>query len=158
MAIEIERKFLIRSFPDLSGVARKVIRQGYVSNSEDQSEVRLRQANDSYFLTVKTGAGLTRGEYETKLTEEQFSLLWPATEGRRVEKTRYTALLSDGLTYELDIFDGHLRPLACVEVEFANEAAAHAFQAPDWFGEDVTEDKRFKNKALAVSRAEDLLG
>jgi len=158
MGIEIERKYLLRAFPDLSGSARKVIRQGYISGAEDQVETRLRQANESYFLTVKTGAGLARGEYEVKLTQAQFDALWPATEGRRVEKTRYTAALPDGLSYELDIFEGHLRPLACVEVEFTSEAAAHAFVAPDWFGEDVTEDKRFKNKALAVTRIEDLLG
>ena len=157
MGQEIERKFLLRAFPDLSGAARQVIRQGYITCPTDGSEARLRQANDSYFLTIKSGEGMTRREYETRLSKEQFDTLWPATEGRRVEKTRYTGSLPGGLSYELDVFDGHLRPLACVEVEFADEASAHNFDAPDWFGQDVTEDKRYKNKALAVSRAEDLL-
>ncbi|HNS59165.1 MAG TPA: adenylate cyclase, partial [Nitrosomonas europaea] len=68
-----------------------------------------------------------------------------------VEKTRYSGKLPDGQLFELDVFAGHLSPLMLVEVEFLSEDAAQAFIPPPWFGEEVTEDKRYKNKALALS-------
>ena len=35
------------------------------------------------------------------------------------------------------------------EVEFANEEESAAYQMPDWFLEDVTFDKRYRNSFLA---------
>ena len=46
--------------------------------------------------------------------------------------------LGDGLTIELDLFEGDLAPLVLAEVEFPDEKSASSFTAPDWFGEDVT--------------------
>jgi CYTH domain-containing protein len=34
-------------------------------------------------------------------------------------------------------------------VEFGDEIQAKAFVPPQWFGADVTEDGRYKNKSLA---------
>ena len=148
-ATEIERKFLVASCPALDEVASEAVRQGYVTGPEDSIEVRLRQKGRGYFLTVKSAGTLQRAEHETAITAEQFEILWPATHGRRIEKTRYTGTLFDGLIFELDIFRGTLAPLMLVEVEFATLDAANGFIPPDWFGADVTADKRFKNKALA---------
>ena len=78
-------------------------------------------------------------------------MLWPQTEGRRVVKTRWVGQLGGGLTYELDIFEGDLAPLVMVEVEFQSEADAREFVAPEWFGRDVSTDKRFGNKSLALT-------
>jgi CYTH domain-containing protein len=36
-----------------------------------------------------------------------------------------------------------------VEVEFASVDEANAFIAPDWFGEDVTEDGRYHNSYMS---------
>jgi len=148
-ALEIERKFLVSAKPSLDGGTRSDVRQGYLTVPDDSVEVRLRQKNDEYFLTLKSGEGLTRGEREVAIDRAQFDVLWPATEGRRVEKERWTGDLGGGHTYSLDIFSGALAPLMLVEVEFDSEEAANRFQPPEWFGPDVTEDKRFKNKALA---------
>lgn len=93
-----------------------------------------------------------RDEYEIAIGKPEFDTLWPLTEGRRVEKTRHFGKLAGGLEFELDVFEGHLAPLMLAEVEFLSEDAAGAFIPPDWFGEDVTEDKRYKNSALALSR------
>jgi len=73
----------------------------------------------------------------------------PVTQGRRIQKTRYTGALPDGLIFELDIFRGTRAPLMLVEAEFPTLDPASAFIPPDWFGADVTAEKRFKNKALA---------
>lgn len=147
---EIERKFLVTTFPDgeLHAVS---LHQGYLTTPTDSAELRLRQQGTEYFMTLKSEGGLSRQEYEIQIDVTQFEMLWPATEGRRVEKTRYSGKLPDGQLFELDVFAGYLSPLMLVEVEFLSEDAAQAFIPPPWFGEEVTEDKRYKNKALALS-------
>lgn len=152
-AIEIERKFLVATMPDLSTASRSSLRQGYLTVPADSVEVRLRQSDDRFVLCVKTGSGIIRGEREIEIDGKQFDTLWPQTEGRRIEKTRWTGPLDDGLTFELDVFAGDLEPLAVVEVEFASAQQAEAFTPPDWFGRDVSLDKRFGNKSLAISGA-----
>ncbi len=150
MSLEIERKFLVPSLPDLTGLKKAVVRQGYLTAPTDSTELRLRQKNDLYFLTLKGAGNMVRVEREAEITAEQFGTFWPETEGRRVEKERFTGRLQSGLEFELDVFQGELAPLRLVEVEFASEEEAMEFDPPDWFGVDVTEDKRFKNKNLAI--------
>ncbi len=147
---EIERKFLVATFPrgELHAVS---LRQGYLTTTTDSVELRLRQQGTEYFMTLKSEGGLSREEYEIPIDVTQFETLWPATAGRRIEKTRYSGQLPDGQIFELDVFTGHLSPLILVEVEFPSEDAAKAFIPPPWFGQEVTEDRRYKNKALAFS-------
>lgn len=147
--LEIERKFLVASLPPLDGLATQTVRQGYVTTSQDSVELRLRQKGAAWFLTVKSDGTLSRTEYETAISQAQFDTLWPATEGRRIEKTRHTGRLDGGEVFELDIFLGALAPLLLVEVEFTSAASAVGFAPPAWFGADVTMDKRYKNKSLA---------
>ncbi|MCA0928745.1 CYTH domain-containing protein [Ruegeria profundi] len=151
MSTEIERKFLVAKLPDLSGAAKAVVRQGYLTAPDDSTELRLRQKNDKFFLTLKGGGTMVRVEREAEISSEQFETFWPETEGRRVEKERYTGQLPDGRVYELDVFLGGLAPLRLVEVEFQTEAEASAYTPPDWFGPDVTADKRYKNKTMATN-------
>ncbi|MFN3524712.1 MAG: CYTH domain-containing protein [Paracoccus sp. (in: a-proteobacteria)] len=153
-AQEIERKFLVGTMPDLSGARASALRQGYVTAPEDTVELRLRQSDDSFVLSIKSGEGMVRSEREIAIDAPQFETLWPATEGRRIEKTRWTGDLGAGLVYELDIFAGDLAGLLTVEVEFGSAEAADAFVPPDWFGAEVTSDKRYRNKSLALSGAD----
>jgi CYTH domain-containing protein len=53
--------------------------------------------------------------------------LWPATQRRRLEKTRYQGSLGHERAFELDIFLGRLPPLILVEVEFSAVKAAIDF-------------------------------
>ena len=69
-------------------------------------------------------------------------------DGRLIEKTRYLISLTDKLTAELDVFHGDLAPLTLVEVEFESVEEANAFTAPEWFGEDVTNDGRYHNSNM----------
>jgi adenylate cyclase len=125
--------------------------KGYLALDPAGAEVRVRRKGATHTLTVKTGAGLARGEEEVALDAADFERLWPLTEGRRVVKTRYLIPLDGGLTAEVDVYDGALDGLLVAEVEFPDEAAAHAFAAPEWMGEDVTGDKRYANQSLAVN-------
>jgi CYTH domain-containing protein len=150
--VEIERKYRLAARPDgLDEHESGRLEQGYLALDPAGAEVRVRRKGTKHMLTVKTGKGLARGEEEVALDAADFDRLWPLTEGRRVVKTRYLVPLDNGLTAEVDVYEGALEGLLTAEVEFADEAAAHAFTAPEWMGDDVTGDGRYANQSLAVN-------
>jgi len=131
---EIERKFLVASLPEnLEKYPNKEITQGYLAITPDGTEVRLRKKGSKYFQTVKTGGGKVRGEFETEITEDQFNVFWQATEGKRVEKTRYEIVHEESLI-ELDVYRNNLENLLSAEVEFKTEKESDQFVAPELFG------------------------
>ena len=149
--VEIERKFLIEDVPDLEGRDSVHIEQGYLALARDGgAEVRLRRRGDDLLLTVKGGTGEVRVEEELELDAERFESLWPLTDGRRLSKTRHLIPL-DGLTVELDLYEGPLDGLATAEVEFESEEDADGFDPPEWLGEEVTGDERYLNERLATA-------
>ena len=146
---EIERKFLIRELPEqLAEFPHAEISQGYLVSLDDGLQVRLRKSNESYSLTYKRGVGNVREEREVELTPAQFDALWPATEGKRLEKTRYDIPLGNRVV-EIDVYGGRHNGLVVAEVEFDDEESAKNFQPPDWLGDDVTGDPRYSNQLLA---------
>jgi adenylate cyclase len=151
--MEVERKFRLQSPPDLSGSEADPIEQGYLAVGAD-GEVRLRRKGEQTLLTVKRGAGLSRGEAEVEISPEQFEALWPLTEGRRLRKRRHV-LPEGGLEIEVDVYEGELDGLIVAEVEFDSEDLARTFEPPAWLGDEVTGDERFLNENLAVNGSPD---
>jgi adenylate cyclase len=150
-AVEVERKFLVWEVPaDLNAHPASPISQGYLAIEPDGSEVRLRRRAEHTSLTVKRGHGRVRREEEIDVTPSQFEALWPLTEGRRLEKTRYEISAGDGLTIELDVYGGALAGLVTAEVEFERRADADGYLAPPWLGPEVTDDDAYKNQRLAT--------
>jgi adenylate cyclase len=148
--MEIERKFLSDRLPDdLDKYPAREIDQGYLAITDDV-EVRLRRYGEQTFLTIKSGGDLARVEEEIEIDARRFEVLWPLTDGRRLEKRRSVIPSGDGLTIELDVYHGSLSGLRVAEVEFDSAAAAEAFAPPAWFGREVTDDPRYKNKRLAT--------
>jgi adenylate cyclase len=145
--MEVERKFLVERLPEELGGRARRIDQGYLAlDDRSGAEVRLRRHGDDLSLTIKSTGGLARVEEELALDEATFESLWPLTDGRRIEKTRHE--LPGGI--ELDVYEDDLAGLVVAEVEFPSEQDSAAFEPPDWFGEEVTEDQRYKNRSLAV--------
>ena len=151
MAIEIERKFLVKQLPEaeLKQALVEQIQQGYLIR-ESAREVRIRRKGDLFFLTEKKGSGLRREEHEILITEAMFDALWPLTRGMQLAKARSTFTL-DGHQLELDIYQGDLEPLMVLETEFETEEQAHAWSPPWFAGPEVTGDKRYKNVQLAMA-------
>jgi adenylate cyclase len=146
---EIERKFLVRKLPDgLTNYPSAEISQGYLVSLDDGLQVRLRKSGERYSLTFKRGVGNVREEREIELTAEQFNALWPATEGKRLVKTRSEIPFGDRVV-EIDVYHGKHEGLVVAEVEFDEEKAAKNFHPPDWLGDDVTGDPRYSNQLLA---------
>lgn len=146
--VEIERRFLVGEPPlPLPEPAR--IEQAYLTTSP--VALRVRRIGDRVVLTIKAGAGLERTEIERDLELEEFDSLWRLATELRIEKRRFRIDLGDGLTAELDLFDGDLAGRRIVEVEFTSLASAAAFDPPAWFGREVTDDLRYSNTSLARS-------
>lgn len=149
MAIEIERKFLVadtsadalwRAAP---GVA---YRQGYL-NRDKARTVRVRQAGDAAFLTIKgVSVGATRAEFEYPIPVADAQALLRLCDGPWVEKTRYV-VQHGGTTWEVDVFAGDNAGLVVAEVELHSEA--QSFEKPPWLGDEVTHDARYFNSNLA---------
>jgi len=150
---EIERKFLLAAMPDEEFNRQRKILQGYLFMSPD--EMRIRQDNGDFFLTIKGDGTVSREEWETQITEWVFRTLWPRTEGCRINKFRSLRIWQEH-KLEFDLYQDHLTGLVTMECEFSNLQAAKAFVVPNWIGAfaEVTDDKRFKNKNLAVMTRE----
>ena len=87
-----------------------------------------------------------------ELDQGRFDSLWPLTEGRRVAKRRYE-VPHEGLTIEIDVFEGPLSGIVTAEVEFDSEEASAAFEQLEWLGREVTGDPKYANESLATRGA-----
>lgn len=162
---EIERKFLVKSKPTIPPDAEiQQITQAYLFVSDEREErIRRTESNGrvEYTKTVKTTkdeSGLQRGEDESPITEGEYKSLLLSAKGKIIDKTRYVIPHDNGLKLEYDIYEGSLKGLEVVEVEFPNVEASNQFTPPAWFGADVTSHKGLKNKNLAMKGIpEDLL-
>ena len=144
MPLEIERQFLVRVrlLPRLESGRR--IEQAYLSASP---EVRVRLiGDDRAYITVKSDGGITREEYEYAIPVDEARSMLNLTPWFPILKTRFSLEL-DGHVWEIDRYDGENEGLWSAEVELGSED--EALELPEWLGEEVTEQRRFKNKNLA---------
>lgn len=154
--MEIERKFTIKELPkNLEKYEVKEIEQAYLCK---KPTVRIRKSNKEYILTYKSRSGLDLPEsvtsriceeVELPLTKKAYEHLKQKADGHVIVKTRYLIPMDDNHKIELDVFHANLEGLVFAEVEFQNEEESAAFQMPDWFLEDVTFDKRYRNSFLS---------
>lgn len=145
--MEIERKYLLKEVPDLCECRFHKIEQAYLCT---KPVVRIRREDTSYYMTYKGSGMMAREEYNLPLDQEAYEHLKEKADGNVISKTRYLVPLEkEGLAAEIDVFEEPFAPLVLAEVEFATEAQADAFVAPEWFGEEVTFDGRYHNSYLS---------
>lgn len=154
--LEIERRFLVADLPPLRAVETNRISQSYLV-AEAGSSVRIRSYNESaHFLGIKSLADrastLVRIEAEIELTERQFRELSQSVRWGPIVKVRHRVYLQDvRVAVDVDVFEGELLGLIVAEVEFGSVQESSEFVVPDWFGVEVTEDRRYLNSSLAIS-------
>lgn len=153
MATEIERKFLLATQDHrfLQNYDCASIVQGYLHETGMTTRVRIVNAEKA-FLTLKGKAkGLRMPEYEYPLPlADAKDMLANNIVGRLVTKMRYFIPVGRH-TWEVDVFTGFLQGLVVAEIEVADEA--DEFERPAWIGLEVTTNKAFKNKQLALSKS-----
>lgn len=148
MALEIERKFLVKDIPmDIEQFPHKEIIQGYFNDPSTGKSIRVRHIWDEYKVTRKKWYGLVREEIEANISKEEFDQLRFQVENHFLEKTRYE-LPYDGLTIELDVYK-NLQWLKTAEVEFASKRDAKKFIVPERFGEELTRMREATNSYIA---------
>jgi CYTH domain-containing protein len=157
--VERERKWIVDGVIPLEEPRRKYeLRQAYITDPYESYEVRVRKKINlnscaiDYYLTVKSsGSAERRTQMECGLTQDQFGFLWEENPGRQIQKTRRVYPVSgveEDLEIELDSFHGFQLQIA--EVEFSSESELEYFDPPDWFGKEVTGDKRYTNAWMAA--------
>ncbi|AIQ62354.1 adenylate cyclase [Paenibacillus stellifer] len=157
MAMEIERKFLLPEFPQrlideglLRVLSRQRIEQTYLAIDGPQ-ELRVRKLADlnsgdvHYTHTFKNGLGVSREEVEYEISQGLYKQMIDAVHAVPLIKERITADMN-GVIVEIDVYE-QLK-LTVIEVEFQSLEECQAFQAPDWFGEDVSVEKKYSNKIV----------
>lgn len=147
MAIEIERKFLIRG-DDWRLLATGIVyRQGYLA-AEVNCTVRVRVAGEQGFLTIKGASqGIGRAEYEYAIPlQDATEMLDTLCQRPLIEKTRYR-IPWQGVVWEVDEFAGENQGLIIAEVELRDPD--QALELPGWIGAEVSDDPRYFNSNLA---------
>ncbi|MET1045258.1 MAG: CYTH domain-containing protein [Hyphomicrobium sp.] len=150
MALEIERKFLVRDNDwrtAATGSARIV--QGYFARTP-LLRARIRIYGEKGFVTLKSEPGtLVRHEYEYEIPKrdavemiKQFSIEPVIT------KTRYDVPY-EGVVWSVDVFEGGNRGLVLAEAEL--KSADQDLALPPWAGREVTNDRQYGNSSLARS-------
>ena len=154
MGIEIERKFRVVGEGWRAQAVRSVrIAQGYINDmaalreGRQNASVRVRIAGEQAFLNLKSRElGTTRQEFDYPVPVADAEALLALCVGGRIDKVRHYVEV-EGHTFEVDEFRGDNAGLVVAELEL--ESAGQAYPRPEWLGQEVTEELRYYNLALA---------
>ena len=147
MAIETERKFLVKGSFEHLALKKIRIKQSYFS-TDPLRTIRLRIDGEKGLLTFKSGTrkeSFSRNEWEFEISlreaEEMIEICLPGI----IDKTRY--YIPSGLhTFEVDVFHGKNEGLIIAEIELSSES--EEFDIPEWLGEEVTGNPEYYNSNL----------
>ena len=148
MGREIERKFLVRTerLPASARTGGARLTQGYLAHTPS---VRVRIAESERgaeaWLTVKGPGMIERAEYEYAIPVDDARGLLELCAASLTKVRRHVEVGAH--TWDLDEFTGAHAGLWLAEVELS--AQTEEFERPDWLGEEVTDDPRYTNSALA---------
>jgi CYTH domain-containing protein len=169
--MEIERKFLVKFPSSWSALAAmfdgivdvKRISQTYLTPKGDEPAARVRKTVEGlqgnthtvfHFNQKKpTGDTGTHEETEHEISEKEYekSLQKANPSKCAVDKIRFVFNYHDQV-FELDVFRGHLKGLAIMEIELDDKD--ETVELPPFIKviKEVTKDKRFTNFSLADKR------
>lgn len=148
MAVEIEKKFLVKGTSWKENATAEEFIQGYIC-SGDGATVRVRIAGEKSYITIKgKSSGISKLEYEYDIPMEDAEVL--VNEVCRqpvIHKTRYRYEFN-GFVWEIDEFHGNNSGLIIAEIELDSED--QDFAEPGWLGKEVSLTARYYNASLAV--------
>ncbi|SIP99416.1 CYTH domain-containing protein [Maribacter ulvicola] len=147
--IEIERKFLVKNDKYKSEARSKTrIVQGFL-NTDPNRTVRVRIKGDTGYITVKgksNTSGISRFEWEKKITVEEADALLKLCEKGILDKCRYE-IPKGKHVFEVDEFFDQNEGLTIAEIELDDEN--ESFQKPAWLGIEVTGAVKYYNSQLS---------
>lgn len=155
--VETERKYLINpeNLPwdseNMKCAAKYDFIQTYICYSPEMRVRAISGHKNYYTMTIKIpldDEGLSRQEIDFKILESEYNDLLKKQVGNTIYKTRYQFWYENHYI-AVDIYSGDLSGLAVAEIEFPDEKRAAEYKPPEWFGDEVTSDKQYKNAYLA---------
>jgi len=148
MAVEIEKKFLVKDNRWKDNAQAKEYCQGYLSSGSGAT-VRARIAGEDGFLTIKSEhKGISRLEYEYSIPlNDAMEILEKICPKPLIHKKRYR-LVYDNNLWEVDEFSGENEGLVLAEIELTSED--QSFTKPPWLGQEVSQFKRYYNASLRI--------
>lgn len=152
MTLEIERKFLVKKMPDLSGLTPVHYERHFLRMEKDYEE-RIQKKGDHYELGKKNRQSqLTRTTEKREISKEKYENL---REHTIASLARRSYLISTDPEITLKIYEGVYEGLCRAEVEFLSETAAKAFVPLDWMGKEITNTPLGKDsKLITLERGE----
>ncbi len=149
MALEIERKYLLKNMQWKTQVVRSVrMTQGYFPSAG--VTVRVRIAGADGFLTIKGKSDefFARSEFEYSIPKEDARrMLDEFCASRIVDKIRHYVPAGGNLVWEIDEYLGLNEGLFTAEIELPSVDTVYS--VPDWVGEDVSDKPEYSNGSLS---------
>jgi CYTH domain-containing protein len=151
MAVEIERKFLVRDDNWRSQVThQQEIRDGLIARV-DGRKVRVRICDQRATLAVKSrtgGLANAEFEYEIPVVDAEEMMAHHCLRSG-LTKTRYFVPHGDH-TWQVDVYSGILAGIVLAEVELPSETTE--LTLPCWVGREVTGDRAYKKFDMVNAR------
>jgi CYTH domain-containing protein len=171
--LEKERRFVVKppsSWTDLSEIFDDLVEirritQVYLTPKDSDPAARIRKSVEGLVDETSVRYDFNQKEFveagvhkekEYEISKEKYEkLLKDAIKTKvPVEKTRFVFKYNDQL-FELDVFKGHLRGLAILEIEL--DSMKTLVELPPFLKvlKEVTEDKKYSNFHLANKKSND---
>ena len=143
--MEIERKWLIKTLPDLSGIKRVEFERYFVFIGEGV-EVRVQRVDDRFEFERKIETSkLGRDEVKFEIIEAEFDF-YKSISTQSIIRDAYELSVSPNIS--IKIYHGDYEGLKRVEVEFDSESEAERYTPSEWFGREITETPVGRDKNL----------
>ena len=146
MALEIERRFLIKNNEWKEYITKKIIiEQGYLTNSLDNWIIRIRFNGDTFKIALK--------KHIKNFTNFEFEYLIPNSDGekimsnlsKKIKKERFFLEVANK-NWVIDCFQGKNFPLKIAEIELLKEE--EELTLPTFVSKEITGLKHFSNLSL----------
>jgi len=148
MGVEIERKFLVdhEKWDRVEKPVGTHYKQGYLM-ADPGKTIRVRISDKDAWINLKSkSTNVSRAEFEYEIPLEDGKAILDSFTTIGTEKIRYEIPYA-GKTWEVDVFMDDNDGLIVAEIELGSED--EEFEKPDWVIEEVTDDGRYTNAALA---------
>lgn len=147
MAIETERKFLVKGEFRHLAVKELKITQAYLS-IDPYKTIRIRISDVKAYVTIKglpSGESISRNEWEYPIPFTDATEMMKICIAGKIVKSRY--LIPAGKhTFEVDVFHDKNEGLVIAEIELSSDD--EKFEIPEWLGEEVTGNPAYYNANL----------
>jgi len=157
--IELEKTYLAKEIPKgLKDYKSKEIIDIYIPRSKAHPTLRIRKNGDNYEMTKKepvNESDSSRQEEQTIiLTETEFNEFMKL-DGKKVHKIRYYYDYN-GITAEIDVFQGALKGLIVVDFEFKTLEEKDSFEMPAFCLIEITQEVFIAGGMLCGKSYEDI--